>query len=392
MIEKRPYFNNEAQTLVSLSKQLPDIPTAVEGMTMDFNYNDFLNLSYLHRVLPLVFYHINDRQELSQRFPTTTKEFGRIISKAQEYRTASLLRHAKDVFKELNNAGARFVLFRGLLLATTVYNDPAWRNLEDIDLLIEEDSTGQIDAILRDLGYVQGSFDADSKKVIPYTKEQLDFWVKDRQHLGSYLLLTNDPFTAAVKIDVHYKVTNAHDSFLIHGKDLLSKTRKTHVLGTNVEAVDINDLLILLCVHIHSHSKWLYEMRDYNDLHLSRFTDIFEVVKKYRSVIDWDLLIERTRKFGVHYPVSMGLIWATRLYGDFIPKEVLAVIKPKDFESREREIGLRDKFDDTTPVAKWQEDFTERLFNPNRYDRVIELTGIPQEPDTKTHGLSHYHF
>ena len=239
---------------------------------------------------------------------------------------------------------------------------------------------------------MQGSFDVDSKTVIPYTKEQLDFWSRERQHLGSYLLATNDPFTAAVKIDVHYKLTNKHDSFLIHGRDLLGKTRKTQILGTEIEAVDINDLLILLCVHIHSHSRWLYEMRDHNDLHLSRFTDIFEVVKKYQSVIDWNLLIERTRKFGVHYLVSLGLIWANKLYGNFIPEEVLAAIKPKDFELREKEIILRDKFDDTTPVAKWQEDFTERLFNPRRYERVIGLIGIPQESDTQILGLSHYHF
>jgi len=103
-------------------------------------------------------------------------------------------------------------------------------------------------------------------------------------------------------------------------------------------------------------------------------------------------LIERTRKFGVHYLVSLGLIWANKLYGNFIPEEVLAAIKPKDFELREKEIILRDKFDDTTPVAKWQEDFTERLFNPRRYERVIGLIGIPQESDTQILGLSHYHF
>lgn len=385
-------FNQEAKLLTVLSRQRPDL-TSAETLSQQLDYGKFLQLSYAHRVLPLVFHHIESDSNMRFRFPSEVVEIGRIAGQSQKLRTRSLLKHAKNLFSELSNSGRRFMLFRGLLLATTVYQEPHWRNFEDIDLLVEEDGIEPIDRVLKDLGYVQGNFDPRTNSISPYSKQELEFWKQDRQHLGSYLLPTNDPFTAAVKIDVHFKLTNRCDSFEIHSKDLLPFSRQETVLGSPVEAINITDLLIMLCVHVHSHSKWLYEIRDHNDLHLSRLTDIFEVVNKYRSEINWDLLVNRVNKFNINFPVALGLFWAAKVYSQFFPEEVLNALKPDNFSQKEKEIVLRDSPLENKVIGNWQNDFLDRLFDLDRYSKIIKIVGdqyrLSREDRT---GLSTYHF
>lgn len=386
---------HEVGLLIQLARQSLQHDTLREQQEKysEINYGKLLRLSYDHRVLPLVFHHIEAGTPYIPSPPTGIIDVGRIVSESQRLRTDSILKHAKIIFSELNNSEIRFMLFRGLLLATTVYKRPHFRNFEDIDLLVPKDDEEKVDRVLKDLGYEQGRFDTQRKIIVPYSKEELDFWVKDRQHSGSYLLLTDDPFTRAIKVDVHHKLTNIHDSFQIQNNDLLPNSREEKILGLKIEAIDIQDLVLMLCVHIHTHSRWLYEIRDRNDLHLSRFTDIFEVVNSYKSTIDWDKIIAKTRQMGINFPVALGLFWTSKIYGQFFPEEVLDSIRPDDFNLREKEIALRDTSTDDKAIGYWQNDFLDRLFDTNRYENVIGIVGENcRLTDEKRVSLSKYHF
>ena len=94
----------------------------------------------------------------------------------------------------------RFVLVKGLVLSKVIYEDIYLRQINDIDILVEEDDTLRMDYILRKMNYIQPyeNIDNDQEplKLLPYPIMRL----KHTNHFFEYYNFRDEIVS---KIELH---------------------------------------------------------------------------------------------------------------------------------------------------------------------------------------------
>ena len=67
-----------------------------------------------------------------------------------------------ELASELNKVGVTITILKGMSVSTAFYPKPYYRNMRDIDLLVEQSELEQVAAIMQQLGYTQRSELPDS--------------------------------------------------------------------------------------------------------------------------------------------------------------------------------------------------------------------------------------
>jgi hypothetical protein len=186
-------------------------------------------------------------------------------------------------------------VLKGPSVAAFLYPETGLRHYLDLDIAVPEDSQSEVDALVCSMGFEleedHGGFDAAHRKL----------------HESPYEHLYVQPGTR-LKLDIHFD----HLQLGLAPRDAAgfwNRCQPWSFKGAPALAPGINDLFLLLAVHLHRHSF----------ARLSCLKDIDLFVRKFGDEIDWAWLKRSASEEGASTSLSYSLYLASRLLETPLP-------------------------------------------------------------------------
>jgi hypothetical protein len=280
-----------------------------------------LNIADWHRLSPALFSHLKTIDGV----PAPVLSALERAYLANAARSAFIRDATGQVIVALDSADVRSLLLKGAALVETVYADPAEREMLDIDVLVPEAQIDHANAVLATLGYAPGAdpgADASGQTAPSAT-------ANGAAHHGAALI--GPQKLVAVELHRHIAISDEGNSFSLDG--LWERARKVPGSGHMVPSPE--DLMIHVCFHFTRNRLGGSAHRRNTGGGLAQILDVRKLVAT--EPIDWNLLTQTARGFGLGTRVFLGL-FAARELGVAVPLEAIDPIRPNGFNA---ELGRR---------------------------------------------------
>lgn len=223
----------------------------------------FIEHANFHGVLPLLHHVLNQEFALNRGWPPEVLKAGRECAVAQAMLELHHRHLLAQALKALNAAGIRPVLFKGTVLAYTLYPSPASRPRADADLIIAPQDRFQVAAILKANGF---SGQTVSCEFLSYEASFI--------HSGT---------RCSLMLDVHWRIHYSQlQSRLFPYEDMLQRAKRLPRLCPEALGVDPVYALLIACLHRA------------NDLRIPQWQDGVPSLGQERllALYDFHLLVE----------------------------------------------------------------------------------------------------
>ncbi|HIE29505.1 TPA: hypothetical protein EYP66_19725 [Candidatus Poribacteria bacterium] len=306
--------SNEEILLINCAKTQAAKDLIEKFLNPDLDWEYIIQSALSHRIAPLLYYNLKLALERSEGKVSAGLVPQRIIEKLRETYIGTLVHNLlashelSEILKSLLDAQIKVILLKGIGLAKTVYPNIAVRPFSDIDLLISKEDLHKIEAKLSQFGY---DLLYDYRPGFAFQFENKKFYVNRN----------------GVSIDLHWHVAN-----LPYSKYLAIATFWESAIPVDIEGVDTlvlspENLLIHLSLHVseHYYSQLLW------------LVDISEVIHHYSETFDWELLLEKIKRYRIHSLMRYVLRLVKELFDPPIPSfvlEQLSSYKASSFEAR----------------------------------------------------------
>lgn len=334
------------------------------------DWGAFLDLATKHRVLGLVARNFD--QQCLGPLGTVRRSTLRAAYLYNRGRAQAWDRERRDLFATFAAEGLSPVVRKGSYLAATVYDDPATRYMEDTDLYVTADEVDQVTAVLRRLGYQQGTDSPDRRTILPLDRETTLFWHLNVAAMPPFLRPTSDPYVDVFSIDLRRDLMEPASGKTIPAEDFRARARQVTLLGQPVWVPSAEDMLLDLSVHLFREATTLSSIRSSKDLCLIRFIDIATWYSSVRDTLDTDLLLSLAERYQVADELYYGMHFTHLLYPQVLDQGLLTRLQPADLSYLDRYGDL-----DNQP-GRWPVSFTERVFDRHRLAYVTGTSALPR--------------
>jgi hypothetical protein len=219
-------------------------------------------------------------------------------------RRLMLINEMKAVLADLDAAEAPAVVWKGPVLAYSVYPSPELRTFVDLDLLVRRGDIQRARAVLQNRGYV-----AKTGQLLP---EENQFAKSD--HSVSMVSQRR-----RVSVDLHWGAGARYFSSAMDTDALCARARPLAVGDTTIPALPHEEMLLALSAHGAKHGPFPWPM-------LKWITDVEAFLRTYPEV-DWEALLAHASALGCHRMVMLGICLARELLDAPIPRAVEAAIQ-----------------------------------------------------------------
>lgn len=211
---------------------------------------------------------------------------------------------ARELFMAFGEAQLEFCLLKGVLFAETLYGDPLYKRMNDIDLLVHVEDTPRIEELYRRLGYFSiAERVADrpelnrkvSHHLPPYVSRQLDCLLGTQWGLKSP--------RAGLRIDTHAMWTRI-------------EAHEYH--GIPIHKLSSRDNLFHVCVHLGIFKSGLRDLMD-----------IANLIRQESARIDWAAFIDEVKRAGAQSLVVHALMLVNGIDPRTDTQAVLAALMPE---------------------------------------------------------------
>ena len=296
------------------------------------------SLALRHHTLPLLHYHLSGRG--SDRVPADVQDELRSHHYHQAARSLKGINECRTILEALEAADAPGVVWKGPVLAHTVYPGPELRVFNDLDILVRRKDVTVARRVLEQRGYAR-VFGPDIPDDDLFGEANQDVTMG---HPGSLM-----------DIDLHWGTVRRYFSSAIDFEELWSEHGLITVNGHPVRALAMEPMVLALAVHGAKHGphpwpalKWVTDM---------------EAILHTAEGSEWSSILARADRLGCRRMLLLGLALAQDLLGAPVPPSVSLAIK-KEAELVAIVSGIRERllFPDGPTL-----EFAERL----RFDLAV---------------------
>ncbi len=255
----------------------------------------------LHRLAPLLSHRLT---QLDITLPSDLDAGLKQSERRTAWRNAMLYLELNKVLPTLQAQAIPAITLKGLHLAGTVYKNIGLRPILDIDLLVRKEDLDRVEKAMLGLGCEP----LDGNRVVgPDT------------HDFPYLLPQTN-----IRVEMHWSFIYERYPFTIDLDGLWARAQSITAKDVPLLVLAPEDLLLHLCLHTAKH---------WHELRLNLLCDINEVVQHYETM-DWVAVAARARQWGITHAVYLVLRLARELLQTNVPQELLATLKPENFDER----------------------------------------------------------
>ena len=242
----------------------PDLGTRLAGLS-DGEWELLARLADWHRVAPLVLRRLNGLA-LTRDIPALAAARLRDSHQRTAMRNMARLRELARLLRGLGQHGIDVVVLKGAYLASAVYDDPALRDMSDVDVLVRRCDLANAYRVLLELGNGAG---VDLER-------EVEVECARHHHLPPVAL------SGAGPVEMHWNLTLPGDPVAIDMNGLWERAGEMRIAGACAKELAPDDLLI----HLSLHAALQHRFR----MRLRHLCDIAVTLTRFRDRIDWDRL------------------------------------------------------------------------------------------------------
>jgi hypothetical protein len=249
-------------------------------VTAGIDWTELLPFAKRHKLLPLLTHHLREHDAL---LPQETRDSLRCFSLQNARWVLQVVSEIVDTLAEFEREGMPAVPYKGPVLGAQLYGNVALRQAGDIDLLVRRGDVAQARELLRRRGY---------EPIYALDEAGRTFMVQSRYSEG----FRGD---SLFPVELHWAFTNGDIAFPLELDDLIPRLETVAIGQRSVPVFAPEDLLLILSVHGSKHRwdriEWL--------------CGLAEVVRGAPQ-LDWDRLLERSRRLGIRRMLLLGVLLA----------------------------------------------------------------------------------
>ena len=229
----------------------------------------------------------------------------------------SLSQSIENIAASFHNENIEAIIFKGLMLAGSVYKDIGLRPMGDADLLLRPEDISKADGILRENGF------------------HPEFDLRDFEKLSSGQYRNSLVYRSAAvphaAVHIHWHIVNFtpfHESVMrsIDMDKLWVESVPFYIGRVKMKTLSLHHQIIYLSMHALNHS-----------FHpLIRLCDIHELLQSEKDSIDWEKLIAEAHDFQLSKCVYYVLYLLSRMFPTDIPAFVIYRLRPRRIGMIER--------------------------------------------------------
>jgi hypothetical protein len=210
------------------------------------------------------------------------------------------MRELVGIVNAAREAGISIMSFKGPVLADRYYEDLAFRQYGDLDLLVRRHDLLRVKALLEARGYV-------SYRDLSPSEEQ-DFI--DHQLAYEFVRKQDSQI-----VELHWALMHDIHSFRLRPEAVWQRAQTVRIGGQKISTLGTGDLILYLAAHGSKHG-WY---------RLLWACDMDRVVRAHMD-LEWSALHERAQRLGCARSLRLGLRVARRWIGTPTPPELRASV------------------------------------------------------------------
>jgi hypothetical protein len=254
----------------------PEVRTHLSGQ-LDWDY--LIATAHHHRVLPLLYRNLAHVEKSAIPPPAWQRLQTAFAANVRRnlFLTRELLR-LLDLFTAEN---IRVIPYKGPVLASMLYGDPGLRQFADLDILVPVEDVSRAKAVLMSCAY-RPEPEMSDRQLRAFIRRQKDITLL-RDDLG-------------IDVEMHWRITAAHDPVWIPTEYLWSHLRTHSFAGRSVLTLAPEPLLLILCIHGARH-RWEK---------LAWLGDIAAIIRS-PAPLDWNRLLADATSLDCERILGLGL-------------------------------------------------------------------------------------
>jgi len=248
-----------------------------------------------HKVAPILYYHLG-KNGMTDYVP------GEVLLKLHKIYLASLSRNMRiytqlsKLLTELKNENIQVIVLKGAALAEQVYETIALRPMIDVDLIMKSDDIQKLNYVLLKQGW---------------KNEEYLNKMKSHEKYSKHINYTN----GIISIEVHPKL------YELPRLDPWVNAINTKIASTDTFVLGKEVFLMHLCLHLDDHYRTGLEFN------LIWYLDIAKFIERYRDDINWDYVIETSKKNRVERSMHRVLLVINEGFSEYVTTETLNQLK-----------------------------------------------------------------
>ncbi len=313
-------------------------------------------LALFNKIIPICYNSLN-QLNLGDRLPAAVwvkmEQEAMTIKKNNELRNAEAAIFLKQF--EINNIPV--ALLKGVAFGETIYHNPFYKRMNDIDILIKKEDIGSVYDIYDSLGYF-------------YIGERIS-GSKKKSDKVSHL---SPPFVSrnyACVIGTQWGIKTSLSPYTINYEKIWSRVIPIEFHRTKLKILCPEDNLHHLCLHL-----------GYFKISVRDMMDFYNLLRVYQEKFNWDLFYEIVAESKSESPVYFGLMLSNYCYP--LPEVDLFLQKIKNrvtayckkavrWKTRSMEVFLHLHSDHIQTVEKAISEFDSTSYFPEKANYFLNL-------------------
>lgn len=322
-----------------------DETAVVELLENQINWYLVLQYAIKNKIVGLVYFNLKKIGKLSKVEHLVLGVFKAYYEFNKE-KNIVLLSERKNIEENFKDV-VTILPLKGAVLLKNLYSDLGSRSLNDLDYMIDIDDIGKAREVMRNIGYSQGDYDVDSKKITPFSREKKMVWQMNLNTVPIFLKNVDSVFCDLVQVDFSYSLDLKKDAIPV--KEIIQESK--------ADGMSKAHFFVHLCSHLYKEAGgaiWIYSNAD---LSLIKFCDVREYLLKFMSEENFIEAYNFAKKYNVVDAIFYCLYYIKLIYNDeFVDKYLTRI------ECKNNEILNRFGEDDLGKVIQWKSSFFERMF------------------------------
>ena len=310
-------------------------------------WNELVEIARQQRVAPLALHRIKQKN-LDSRLPESAASALEKAFRSNVIRNLDLAAQARLLTTALAARSIPVVFLKGIVLACTVYDMPALREMNDLDLLVRPEHLHPVATMLESIGY------RPMTRIVGETADG-----PEEHHLPGFLK------PGCAKVEVHWNLANPGKPFSISPEALWARAVPFTVAGVSAWSLSNEDLLLHLCLHASYLHQFYFGLRP--------SCDIASVIDLHGSSLNWNAVIERATQWRWRRGVYLSLYFSKQLVAAPVPADVLKALQPSDLPENIIEAALGQIFTDRELARMVTQPFAEFVTNPSPWNKAKVL-------------------
>jgi len=266
----------------------------------DLDWDFILKKIIQSDIAPLAFYNLSGFE--NTKIPAWFMENLKNRRDSAIVKNLFLWRELNRLIGLLSQENISALALKGVFMSDIIYQTIDVRPLVDIDILIKKSDLEKAQALLQKNGYV-----------------------KSDEYPAEILYIPNRA-QPKILIDLHHAL-NIPDELLLPKNFMWLRAEKKENSASEILYPSIEDSIICAALHFFHHisDAFLYNSPP---SHIKSILDIHEIISKKQNEINWNYILEFSKKYKVRYILHLSLTFSKIYFNTPIPAKVINEIKP----------------------------------------------------------------